>query len=49
MDKHEKTIAELEAPVVDMAIDYNEIDTSTEEKYSRGRVHVQSRAMMPEK
>ena len=49
MDKHEKTIAELEAPVVDMEIDYNEVDTSTEEKYSRGRVHVHSRAMMPEK
>ena len=32
MDKREKTIAELEAPVVDMAIDYSEIDTSTEEK-----------------
>ena len=49
MDKHEKTIAELEAPVVDLEVDYDEIDTSTEEKYSRGRVHVHSRAMMPEK
>jgi len=49
MDKKEKTIAELEAPVVDMNIDRSAVDSNTDKKYNRGRVHVHARAMMPEK
>lgn len=45
----EKTVSELEAPVVDLSVDRSAVDTSTEKKYNRGRVHVHARAMMPEK
>lgn len=44
-----KTISELEAPVVDLNVDKSTIDTNLEKRYSRGRVHVQSRSRMPEK
>jgi len=50
MEKNnEKTIQELEAPVVDLSVDQSAVDTSIDTKYKRGRAHVHSRAMMPEK
>ena len=30
-------------------IDHSKVDTSTQQKYNRGRVHVQARSMLPEK
>ena len=48
MDKKERTVAEMEAPKVDMNIDRSAVDSNTEKKYNRGRVHVQARALMPE-
>ena len=49
MDLTEKTVSELEAPVVDMDVDRSAVDSNIDKKYNRGRVHVHSRAMMPEK
>ena len=43
-----KTIEELEAPVPVLEVDRAAVDTH-DEKYKRGRIHVQSRAKMPEK
>ena len=43
-----KTIEELTAPIPVLTIDREAVDTR-EEKYQRGRIHVQSRARMPEK
>ncbi len=34
---------------VQLNIDYSAVDTSTDKQYQKGRVHVHSRAMMPEK
>ena len=49
MDLTEKTVSELEAPVVDMDVDRSAVDSNIDKKYNRGRVHVHARAMMPEK
>lgn len=49
MDLTEKTVSELEAPVVDMDVDRSAVDNNIDKKYNRGRVHVHARAMMPEK
>ncbi len=35
--------------VPNLNIDQNAVDTGTEKKYQRGRIHVQARSMMPEK
>jgi len=43
-----KTIDELAAPVPVLDVDKGQVDTH-EERYQRGRIHVQSRARMPEK
>ena len=40
---------ELETVVVDMEVNKDSIDTTTNTKYHRGRVHVQARSVMPEK
>lgn len=45
----EKTVAELEQPKVDLEVDESAVDSNIDQKYSRGRVHVQARSMMPEK
>ena len=49
MDLTEKTVSELEAPVVDLGVDRSAVDSNIDKKYNRGRVHVHARAMMPEK
>ena len=49
MDLTEKTVSELEAPVVDLDVDRSAVDSNIDKKYNRGRVHVHARAMMPEK
>ena len=49
MDLTEKTVSELEAPVVDLEVDRSAVDSNIDKKYNRGRVHVHARAMMPEK
>ena len=43
-----KTIEELAAPVPMLDVDRGAVDTR-DEKYQRGRIHVQARARMPEK
>ena len=49
MDLTEKTVSELEAPVVDLDVDRSAVDSNIDKKYNRGRVHVHARAMMSEK
>ena len=49
MDLTEKTVSELEAPVVDLDVDRSAVDSNIDKKYNRCRVHVHARAMMPEK
>lgn len=44
-----KTVDEMLQPVVDMNVDLNAVDTTTNVKYKPVREHVQSRAVMPEK
>lgn len=45
----EKTVSELEQPIVDLEVDQSAVDKNTTTKYGRGRVHVHARAQMPEK
>ncbi len=40
---------EVEKKLLDMNVDRSAVDTSTEKKYHRGRVHVHARSVMPEK
>lgn len=47
--KRNKTVSEMEAPVVDLKVDKSAVDTRTDIKYSDGRTHVQARDVMPEK
>lgn len=47
--KKNKTVSEMEAPVVDLKVDKSAVDTRTDIKYSDGRTHVQARDVMPEK
>ena len=43
-----RTIDELEAPRPSLDVDWDAVDTH-EERYQKGRIHVQARARMPEK
>lgn len=47
--KRNKTVSEMEAPVVDLRVDKSAVDTRTDIKYNAGRTHVQARDIMPEK
>lgn len=40
---------EVEKKLLDMNVDRSAVDTSTEKKYHRGRIHVHARSVMPEK
>lgn len=39
----EKTVSELEQPIVDLEVDQSAVDKNTTTKYGRGRVHVHAR------
>lgn len=39
----------MERTVVDLHVDKSTVDTNTEKKYHRGRIHVHARSLMPEK
>ena len=39
----------MKKETVQLNIDYSAVDTTTDKQYQKGRVHVHSRAMMPEK
>ena len=37
----------MERTVVDLHVDKSTVDTNTEKKYHRGRIHVHARSLMP--
>ncbi len=45
----DKTVSELEQPIVDLEVDRSAVEKDPDQKYNRGRVHVHARAQMPEK
>jgi len=47
--KKQKTVQELEAPVVNLNVDYSTVDTEPQKQRPRGREYPKSRNRMPEK
>ncbi len=46
--KHQKTVQEMEAPVVDLKVDYSQVDTEPHKQRPMGREYPKSRSRMPE-
>ena len=46
---HQKTIQELEAPVVKLDVDYSTVDTEPKKERPYGREYLKARDVMPEK
>ena len=46
--KHQKTVQEMEAPVVDLKVDYSQVDTEPHKERPMGREYPKSRSRMPE-
>ncbi len=48
-NQHRKTVQEMEAPVVNLSVDYEQVDTEPHAERPKGREYPKSRSQMPER
>ena len=48
-NQHRKTVQEMEAPVVNLSVDYAQVDTEPHAERPKGREYPKSRSQMPER